>query len=121
MDIDYKSFFNNNNIKDIELENCLFSNFKILELKSEEAIQKIQNNQKASEKLNSTFLNFYDEEKTYKIDMKTIKEIVLKNNFVEDFGFLINSIEFLNNNKNDIIKHLEKAKIITNFFVNLLF
>ena len=120
LDVDYKSFFNNNNIKDIELENCLFSNFKILELKSEEAIQKIQNNQKASEKLNSTFLNFYDEEKTYKIDMKTIKEIVLKNNFVEDFGFLINSIEFLNNNKNDIIKHLEKAKIITNFFVNLL-
>ena len=83
LDEDYKSFFQKNKIKGIILENCLFINFKNLELKSEEVIKRLEN------KINPTFKNFFDENIKYKIDMKTLKELIFNLNGINDFAIIM--------------------------------
>ena len=83
LDEDYKSFFQKNKIKGIILENCLFINFKNLELKSEEVIKRLEN------KINPTFKNFFDKNIKYKIDMKTLKELIFNLNGINDFAIIM--------------------------------
>ena len=113
LDVDYNQFFKKYNINNIEIENCLFSDFKILELKAEASLQKLD------KKINPTFKNFFDEKKKYKIDMKTIKEILFTNKSIDDFGHLIKLCDILNQNQENLAKNLENSKIVEKFHSNL--
>ena len=83
LDIDYKKFFIKNEIKEITIENCLFTDLDKIYFKSEQLKKKIEKENK------STILNFLEENTKYKIDMKTLKEILLKNNKIDDFAHLM--------------------------------
>ena len=113
LDVDYNQFFKKYNINNIEIENCLFSDFKILELKAEASLQKLD------KKINPTFKNFFDEKKKYIIDMKTIKEILFTNKSIDDFGHLIKLCDILNQNQENLAKNLENSKIVEKFHSNL--
>ena len=83
LDKDYKEFFEKNEIKEITIENCLFTNLDKIYFRSEQLKVKIENENR------STILNFIDENMKYRIDMKTLKEILLKNNKIDDFAHLM--------------------------------
>ena len=121
LDFDYNSFFKVNNIDKITLENCLFSNYKNLLFQSEEAVRQIK------QKVKETIYNFMDEEgrkkKVYYMDMKTLKEIVLKNNSIEDFALIMKVCsqmkELFDAGKKTEINNVEKSKKVINFFRRL--
>ena len=83
LDLDYKYFFIKNEIKGITIENCLFTNLDKVYFSSEQLKKKIENENR------STILNFIDKNMKYRIDMKTLKEILLKNNKIDDFAHLM--------------------------------
>ena len=78
LDIDYKSFFDINDIKTIILKDNLFNDYIGIRLKGEEAKK-------------SSFIYFIDTEgkknkaKNYKIDVKTLNDIIYKNRNIDDF------------------------------------
>ena len=93
LDEDYKSFFIYNGITSITIENSLFTNYKN-ELKSEDAIKKIEKNVK------QTITNFLSKDIKYKIDIKTLKEILFKNNNIDDFSNLMKKLKYRRYEKN---------------------
>ena len=106
IDIDYKQFFNLNNIKNIEFEKCLFSRNKP---------------HKEIEDMKETIINLIEDknnDKNYTIDMKTINEIIFKNKGAEDISFLGKYLSLNENittvNKSDFEDYLEPLKLIFN-------
>ena len=91
LDLDYKNFFKKydkknkkgNEIGEITIENCLFTNLDKVYFRSEFLKKTIEKENR------STILNFIDENMKYRIDMKTLKEILLKNNKIDDFAHLM--------------------------------
>ena len=110
LDIDYRKFFKKNKIEKINIENCLFTNLTKTFLKSQDMIKIINENN------NQTIINFIakeekkkedkkEEEKKdeikkeetddeidneqYVMDIKTLKEILLKNNGIDDLAHLM--------------------------------
>jgi hypothetical protein len=110
-DEDYKLFFIYNGVKSITIENSLFTNYKN-ELKSDEAIKKIEDNS------NQTITNFISKNIKYKIDIKTLKQVLLKNNNIDDFSHLMKklinneSIENIKKNLKELIDN--KIRFIIN-------
>ena len=87
LDEDYKNFFDKNEINEITIENCLFTNLDKTYLSSYELKRKIEENNR------STILNFIgigeNKKRKYIMDMKTLKEILLRNNKIDDFAHLM--------------------------------
>ena len=85
LDKDYATFLDKNEINEITIENCLFTNLDKTYLISDDLKTKIEENNK------STILNFIEgnNKREYKIDMKTLKEILLRNNKIDDFAHLM--------------------------------
>jgi hypothetical protein len=110
-DEDYKLFFIYNGVTSITIENSLFTNYKN-ELKSDEAIKKIEDNS------NQTITNFISKNIKYKIDIKTLKQVLLKNNNIDDFSHLMKklinneSIENIKKNLKELIDN--KIRFIIN-------
>ena len=104
LDIDYQSFFIKNQLKEIILENCLFTNFKNVELKSQEIIKKLN-----QIKINPTFENFFNENITYKIDMKTLKELIFNQNDINDFAMVMKIYNVLEEEKGKLEDLSKKA------------
>ena len=75
LDVDYKLFFQINNINNIVLDNCIFTNYI---------------NQKIEPKyITETIINLIRQtKKNYKFDMKSLNEIFFKNKLAEDLTFL---------------------------------
>ena len=94
-DEDYKSFFIYNGVTSMTIENSLFTNYKN-ELKSDDAINKIE------KKSNQTITNFISKYIKYKIDIKTLKQVLLKNNNIDDFSHLMKKL--INNESIENIK-----------------
>ena len=103
-DEDYKLFFIYNGVTSITIENSLFTNYKN-ELKSEDATKKIEKN------VEQTITNFLSKDIKYKIDIKTLKEILFKNDNIDDFS---NLMKKLINNKNIEDKKKTKEEIKDN-------
>ena len=104
LDMDYQSFFIKNQLKEIILENCLFTNFKNVELKSQEIIKKLN-----QIKINPTFENFFNENITYKIDMKTLKELIFNQNDINDFAMVMKIYNVLEEEKGKLEDLSKKA------------
>ena len=110
-DEDYKSFFIYNGVTSMTIENSLFTNYKN-ELKSDDAINKIE------KKSNQTITNFISKNIKYKIDIKTLKQVLLKNNNIDDFSHLMKklinneSIENIKKNLKELIDN--KIRFIIN-------
>ena len=120
LDIDYQSFFKQIGIKEITLENCLFTNYINEIFKSKTVLNKLPNI------IKDTFDNFIDADKNkkYIMDMKTLKEIVMKNNCIEDFAIIMkicSQMEELANQKDKMceILNIEKVNGIVKFFKKL--
>ena len=107
MDIDYKQFFILNGIKTIIFENCLFTNY---------TNSKLENNI-----IKETLFNLCEEgkDKCYKIDIKTLNEIIFKNKGIEDLTYLFRFLSLEIEDKDlstEIIDYLNNVK---SFFDNL--
>ena len=84
LDEDYRAFFKINEIDEITIENCLFSNYEAKYFKAKDTKKNIEKEN------NDTIYNFiHDREMKYKIDMKTLKEIIFRNNSVDDFAYIM--------------------------------
>ena len=100
LDDDYKSFFNINEIDNIQLENCLFSNYINTKIKLEKNTETIINLLRNSGK-------------NYIFDMKTLNEIIYKNKSLEDITSLLRYFSLNNIEENDI------SSDIFDYFINL--
>ena len=85
LDEEYRAFFKINEINEIIMENCLFSNYEAKYFKAKNTIENLEKSN------NDTIYNFiHDRERMkYKMDMKTLKEIVFRNNFIDDFAYIM--------------------------------
>ena len=99
IDKDYKTFFEVNNINTIILKNSMLTNFNNSKIKDE--------------KNNLTIINLMqDSNKNYKIDIKTLNEILYKNINIDDFTHLFYIY-------NDIIEINDKKELNSEEYSNL--
>ena len=89
IDLDYKFFFSENQIRNVELINVSFSNYKdntpqLKKIQEETIINLISQNKYEKDLLNGNNIHFPN----YKIDMKTLNEILYKNYLFEDVGVM---------------------------------
>ena len=106
LDIDYKRFFKINNIDNIVLENCLLSSYTNPRIDNKE--------------IKETFHNLLiDVKKNYKLDMKTLNEIIFKNKSVDDLSVFIKYFSLQNNQQlsPDVFEYLRN---FDHFLNNLL-
>ena len=133
LDEDYKAFFDLNDIKEIIVKNCLFTNF-IIQYKKEKQ-EKQEKEEKQENKIIidkfETIINFMEENRSYIIDMKTLNEIIYKNKSMTDVtDWLIYLSKNLKpssemavgsetiNNVNNIKEYAIEIKKIFDFFKN---
>ena len=91
IDKDYKTFFEVNNIKTIILKDSMLTDFNDSKIKEE--------------KTNLTIINLMkDSNKNYKIDIKTLNEVLYKNKNIDDFTHLFYIY-------NDIIESINKKEL----------
>ena len=110
LDIDYKEFFNLNEINNIILENCLFTDYHNKNLKSED--------------IKETLLNLIEnekEKKIYTIDFKTLYEVLFKNKGFEDISFIIKYLEtkFTTELSSELNEYLNKVEEFFKNFKNV--
>ena len=99
IDKDYKTFFEVNNINTIILKDSMLTNFNNSKIKDE--------------KNNLTIINLMqDSKKNYKIDIKTLNEILYKNINIDDFTHLFYIY-------NDIIEINDKKELNSEEYSNL--
>ena len=115
LDEDYKNFFNLNEIKEIEFENCLFSNYDRLIFHKAEINNKLEKNEKDTIKnfISGDNNNENNKVERYIFDMKTLKEILFKNNHITDFSLLMKICKIYTHTGRAIDEH---KKHITKFF-----
>ncbi len=105
LDIDYKNFFKINDIDIVTLKNCLFSCY---------SNQRINENE-----IEETFVNFVkDDKRSYKLDIKTLNEIIYKN---KSFDGISSLFKFFSLENKQVITSdtLEYLKSLNVFFINL--
>ena len=108
LDIDFRQFFILNGIETIILDNCLFTNYTNQKLGDQSIIKE-------------TLFNLCEEskDKSYKIDIKTINEVIFKNKGVEDLTYLFRFFSLDIQGKDlssEITEYLKNVKV---FFDNL--
>ena len=101
LDVDFRAFFILNKIDNITLENCLFSNYKNAKLKSEN--------------ISETIINLIrDTRKNYKLDIKSLNEVIYKNKSAEDITFILKYLMLEENQQinSDILDYLKNLGFI---------
>ena len=105
LDIDYKNFFKINDINIVILKNCLFSSY---------SNQRIHENE-----IEETFINFVkDDKRCYKLDIKTLNEIIYKNKSFDGISSLFKFFS-LENKQTITSDTYEYLKLLNVFFINL--
>ena len=105
LDVDYRAFIILNKLDNIVFENCLFSNYINPKLKPEQ--------------ISETIINLIREtKKNYKLDIKSLNEIIYKNKSAEDITFILKylSLEEGQQISGDIIEYFKNLQL---FFDNL--
>jgi hypothetical protein len=112
LDEDYKNFFNLNEIKEIEFENCLFSNYDRLIFHKAEINEKLEKNEKDTIKnfISGDNNNENNKVERYIFDMKTLKEILFKNNHITDFSLLMKICKIYTHTGRAIDEHKKHIK-----------
>ena len=108
LDIDYKQFFILNEIETIIFENCLFTNYTNPKLENSNIIKE-------------TLFNLCEESKVkcYKIDIKTLNEIIFKNKGIEDLTYLFRFLSLEIENKDLSTEITDYLNNVKSFFENL--
>ena len=105
LDVDFRAFFLLNKLDNITLENCLFSNYS--------------NSKLNPEQISETIINLIrDTNKNYKLDIKSLNEVIYKNKSAEDITFILKYL-MLEENQQINAEIIDYIRYLGFFFNNL--
>ena len=105
LDVDFRAFCILNKLDNITLENCLFSNYI--------------NSKLNPEQISETIINLIrDTNKNYKLDIKSLNEVIYKNKSAEDITFILKYL-MLEENQQINAEIIDYIRYLGIFFNNL--
>ena len=105
LDVDFRAFCILNKLDNITLENCLFSNYT--------------NSKLNPEQISETIINLIrDTNKSYKLDIKSLNEVIYKNKSAEDITFILKYL-MLEENQQINAEIIDYIRFLGIFFNNI--